>query len=95
MEARLALWSKPLSVSVDWQHLVAHFRARLEQALAALTPLQLQRRRTMLALVCGLGSWLLRPIPPLSWLPGWVVGGLLLWAAVELALLVWRPRRWR
>jgi hypothetical protein len=29
------------------------------------------------------------------WLPGWVVGGLLLWGAIELWLLAWRPQRWR
>ena len=77
------------------QHLVVHLKQQLERRLAGWSPLQRQRRRTLLALGCGLGSWLLRPIPPLSWFPGWLVGAPLLWAAVELALLAWRPRRWR
>ena len=52
-------------------------------------------RRAALAVGLGLFSWLLRPWPPLVWLPGWVVGGLLLWGAIELWLLAWRPQRWR
>jgi hypothetical protein len=38
---------------------------------------------------------LLRPWPPMLWLPGWCVGGLGLWALVEMMLWIWRPRRWR
>jgi hypothetical protein len=38
---------------------------------------------------------LLRPWMPFLLLPGWVVGGLLLWAVLELLLWIWRPRRWR
>ncbi|MCE2836933.1 MAG: hypothetical protein LW834_08210 [Cyanobium sp. 49614_E6] len=54
-----------------------------------------QRRRALgVAALAGL-SFMLRPYPPFIWLPGWVVGGLLLWLAVELlAWLCW-PRRWR
>lgn len=37
----------------------------------------------------------LRPWLPFSLLPGWLVGALLLWALLELLLLIWRPRRWR
>jgi hypothetical protein len=37
---------------------------------------------------------LLRPWPPFQWLPGWVVGLLLLWAVVELLRWLWWPRRW-
>ncbi|CAK6697796.1 hypothetical protein ICNINCKA_02300 [Synechococcus sp. CBW1107] len=39
--------------------------------------------------------YLLRPLVPLLWLPGWVVGCLLLWAVVELLRWAWWPRRWR
>jgi hypothetical protein len=46
------------------------------------------------AAVAGL-SIMLRPWPPFLWLPGWVVGVLLLWMVAELlAWLCW-PRRWR
>ncbi len=38
--------------------------------------------------------FLLRPLPPLAALPGWVVGGLLFWATLELLGWLWRPRRW-
>ena len=38
---------------------------------------------------------LLRPWWPLIWLPGWVVGLLLLWAVLELLRWIWWPRRWR
>lgn len=79
---------------------------QLQQALGALShwwqatapqlsPLALQRRRCLVAVLLGLGSWLLRPLWPFFWLPGWVVGGLLIWAALELFGLAWRPRRWR
>ena len=54
-----------------------------------------QRRRALgVAAVAGL-SIMLRPWPPFLWLPGWVVGVLLLWMVAELlAWLCW-PRRWR
>jgi hypothetical protein len=54
-----------------------------------------QRRRTLLAAVLAALALLLRPWPPFLWLPGWCVGGLLLWALVELLGLLYRPRRWR
>jgi hypothetical protein len=60
-----------------------------------LSPLDVQRRRAAVAVVAGLGSWLLRPLPPLRWFPGWLVGALVLWGALELAALAWRPQRWR
>jgi hypothetical protein len=53
------------------------------------------RRRAAAVAVAALLVWLLRPWPPLQALPGWVVGGLLLWALVEVLLWQWRPRRWR
>ena len=54
-----------------------------------------QRRRALrVAALAGLTT-LLRPWPPFLWLPGWVVGGLLLWMVGEwLGWLCW-PRRWR
>ena len=54
-----------------------------------------QRRRALLALALALVSFLLRPWPPFQALPGWVVGGLAMWAAVELLRWAWRPVRWR
>ena len=68
---------------------------RFRSALAQMPPWQLQRRRAAVAVGLGLLSWLLRPWPPMVLLPGWVVGGLLLWGAIELWLLAWRPQRWR
>lgn len=54
-----------------------------------------QRRRMLAAaLLAGL-ALLLRPWPPFQWLPGWVIGALLLWALVEAMLWQWRPHRWR
>ncbi|MFN5698702.1 MAG: hypothetical protein ACK486_16935 [Cyanobacteriota bacterium] len=53
-----------------------------------------QRRRTIVVVVVAMLVFLLRPLPPLAALPGWVVGGLLLWAALELLRWLWRPRRW-
>ncbi|MCT0219046.1 hypothetical protein KQ304_08555 [Synechococcus sp. CS-1329] len=53
------------------------------------------RRRALLVLAVALAIYLLRPLMPLLWLPGWVVGGLLLWAVVELLCWAWWPRRWR
>ncbi len=40
-------------------------------------------------------AMVLRPWLPFNLLPGWVVGGLLLWAVLELVMCVWWPRRWR
>ena len=54
-----------------------------------------QRRRAAVVVVAALLVLLLRPWPPLQGLPGWCVGGLLLWALVEVLLWQWRPRRWR
>jgi hypothetical protein len=55
-----------------------------------------QQRRRVLQLWALAGVlMLLRPLWPVRLLPGWIVGGLLLWAVVELALCCWRPRRWR
>jgi len=52
------------------------------------------RRRALLVAIAAAGVWLLRPWPPFQWLPGWVVGALLLWAVVELLRWLWWPRRW-
>jgi hypothetical protein len=72
------------------------FLQRLQRYLGPdLLPLELQKRRCAVAVALGLGSWLLRPIPPFQWLPGVVIGALLLWAAIELAALAWRPQRWQ
>ncbi|MFM7674404.1 MAG: hypothetical protein ACKO5F_02195 [Synechococcus sp.] len=54
-----------------------------------------QRLRTLRVWAAAGLVLLLRPWPPLRWLPGWCVGALLLWAVVELLLCCWRPRRWR
>jgi hypothetical protein len=54
-----------------------------------------QRRRALVAAALAILVLLLRPWPPLLWLPGWCVGGLGLWALVEALLWLWRPRRWR
>lgn len=59
------------------------------------SPLLAQRLRSAVAAALALTVWLLRPLPLLRQLPGWVVGGLLFWALVELAWLAWWPRRWR
>jgi hypothetical protein len=52
------------------------------------------RRRALLVAATAGGAWLLRPWPPFQWLPGSVVGLLLLWAVVELLRWLWWPRRW-
>jgi hypothetical protein len=54
-----------------------------------------QRRRALAALVLAILVLLLRPWPPMVWLPGWCVGGLGLWALVEVLIWLWHPRRWR
>ena len=54
-----------------------------------------RQRRRVLQLWALVGSLMvLRPLWPVSLLPGWLVGLLLLWAVVELLLCCWRPRRW-
>lgn len=52
-----------------------------------------RRRALTVAAVAG-GVWLLRPWPPFQWLPGAVVGLLLLWAVLELLRWLWWPHRW-
>jgi hypothetical protein len=54
-----------------------------------------QRRRLLGAWALAAGLLLLRPHWPLRLLPGWVVGGVLLWAVLELLCWAWWPRRWR
>lgn len=54
-----------------------------------------QRLRTLrLGALAGM-VLLLRAYFPLNFLPGWVVGALLLWAIVEVLGWIWWPRRWR
>ena len=52
-----------------------------------------QRRRALRQLALAALVLLLRPWPPFLWLPGWVVGLLLLWAAAELLRWLWWPQR--
>jgi hypothetical protein len=73
---------------------IASLRAAL-RSWGADRPGVAPRRRAVAVAVAALLVWLLRPWPPLQALPGWVVGGLLLWALVEVLLWQWRPRRWR
>ncbi len=54
-----------------------------------------QRLRTLRLWALAGAVLLLRPLWPLSLLPGWVVGLLLLWAVLELQRWIWWPRRWR
>jgi len=65
------------------------------QPLGGDLPGEGQRRRAAAAAGLALLVLLLRPWPPFRSLPGWGVGGLLLWATTEAVLLQWRPRRWR
>lgn len=58
-------------------------------------PGQAQRLRARIATLLAAAALLLRPWPPFQWLPGWCVGGLLIWAVLETALWQWWPRRWR
>ena len=54
-----------------------------------------QRRRALtLAALAGL-ALALRAWPPFLWLPGWVVGLLLLLTVADLLRWLWRPHRWR
>ena len=52
-----------------------------------------RRRALSLSAAAGLVLWL-RPWPPFQWLPGWVVGLLLLLAVASLLRWLWWPRRW-
>lgn len=54
-----------------------------------------QRLRALRVLATAGLVLLLRSWWPLLWLPGWVVGLLLLWAVWELLRWIWWPRRWR
>jgi hypothetical protein len=55
-----------------------------------------RQRRRALAVAAAAGLvLLLRPLPPLLWLPGWCVGLLLIWAVTELLRWLWWPPRWR
>ncbi|MEX1316006.1 MAG: hypothetical protein AB1Z22_02630 [Synechococcaceae cyanobacterium] len=58
-------------------------------------PGSVQRLRALRVLALAAVVLVLRPWIPFSWLPGWVVGGLLFWALLELCGWVWWPRRWR
>jgi hypothetical protein len=73
---------------------IANLRAAL-RSWGADRPGVGQRRRAAAATAAALLVALLRPWPPFQALPGWCVGGLLLWALVEVLLWQWRPRRWR
>ena len=53
-----------------------------------------QRLRALRVLAAAGLVLVLRPWWPLIWLPGWVVGLLLLWAVWELVRWIWWPRRW-
>jgi hypothetical protein len=66
---------------------------RLSPLLTSLPGARQRRRALLVAALAGL-VLLLRPWPPCLWLPGWVVGALLLWAAAELLRWLWWPRRW-
>ena len=57
-------------------------------------PGALGRRRALLVTALAAAVWLPRPWPPFQWLPGSVVGLLLLWAVFELLRWLWWPRRW-
>ena len=53
-----------------------------------------QRRRTGLAVVvCGV-VWGFRWLWPLQLVPGWVVVSLVIWAGLELIVLLRHPHRW-
>jgi len=72
------------------------------QALRALSQLRgqglpgaFQRRRCLLATLLAVLALALRPFPPFQGLPGWTVGGLVLWAIGEALVWLWRPQRWR
>lgn len=62
--------------------------------LLAHLPGAAQRRRALSLSAAAVLVFLLRPWPPFQWLPGWVVGLLLLVAVAELLRWLWWPRRW-
>lgn len=62
--------------------------------LLAHLPGAAQRRRALSLSAAAVLVYLLRPWPPFQWLPGWVVGLLLLVAVAELLRWLWWPRRW-
>lgn len=67
---------------------------RLPPLLTSL-PGAAQRRRALGVLAAAGLVLLLRPYWPVVLLPGWVVGGLWLWALLKLLRWAWWPRRWR
>ncbi|MFN6338387.1 MAG: hypothetical protein ACK41W_06640 [Cyanobacteriota bacterium] len=62
--------------------------------LLATLPGSRGRRRALAVGALALAVWLLRPWPPFQWLPGSVVGILLLWAVLEGLRWLWWPHRW-
>lgn len=77
------------------RHLLpAPLRSRLPPLLNHLPGAAGRWRALLVAAVAAL-AWLLRPWPPFQWLPGAVVGILLLWAVLELLRWLWWPHRWR
>ena len=62
--------------------------------LLAHLPGAAQRRRALSLSAVAALVFLLRPWPPFQWLPGWVVGLLVLVAVAELLRWLWWPRRW-
>ena len=54
-----------------------------------------QRRRLLQVWALAGLLMLLRSHWPLRLPPGWLVGGVLLWAVLELVCWAWWPRRWR
>lgn len=67
---------------------------RLSPLLTSLPGARQRRRALLLAALAGL-VLALRPWPPFLWLPGWVVGLLLVGASLEVLRWLWWPRRWR
>ena len=80
-----------------WGHSGSVIQMHLPQLppLLSTLPGAQQRLRTLRVWALAGAVLLLRPYWPLNFLPGWVVGALLLWASVELLGWIWWPRRWR